>query len=162
MKPFLVIYHANLREMSVAEKAYLAGLIDGEGYVGITRATASVPAKACKRGIAYRLLLSVRMTDRSPLDFAARCTGLGGVRKQAVPKGGFRVPWVWQLWSRQAAALLEAIRPYLLVKASQADVCIEFQRAMRMPGRNGLSDVEWALRESCWARTKELNYGRSA
>lgn len=40
--------------MSEIQKAYLAGLIDGEGYVGITRARTSKAAKGCKRGYEVR------------------------------------------------------------------------------------------------------------
>lgn len=139
--------------------AYLAGLIDGEGYIGITRSHAK-SAKACKRGISYRLLVAVQMTDRRPLDFAARATGNGRVLTKK-KYGRYRQAWGWQVWSRQAAALLRTIRPHLLVKGEVADLCIEFQSIMVMPGRLGLSDQAWAERERLWKATKEINSGKA-
>lgn len=158
----IVIYHAKLKRMSQPEKAYLAGLIDGEGYVGVTRALTSKSAKGCKRGAAYRTMLAVRMTDRGPLDFAARVTGLGKVISARIPKGGKRTPWTWVLWSKQAASVLSAIRPYLLVKGPGADVALEFQAAMRMPGGFGLKDDEWAAREAAWMLSRSLTHGKGA
>jgi hypothetical protein len=139
-------------------KAYLAGLIDGEGHIGINRVRTSKSAKGCKRGIAYRLTLSVRMTDRRPLDFALQATGRGSIvsiRREA----RYRLTWGWSAWSREAAWVLEQIRPFLIVKAESADVALEFQAAMRWVGRRGLSDAEWDLREVLCKRIKEFNYG---
>lgn len=143
------------------EKAYLAGLIDGEGYVAVTRARTSKSAKGCKRGISYRMMVAVRMCDLRPLVFAQGASGVG--RVMAVKKAGKmkRPAWTWTVWSQQAAWFIREIRPYLVLKVAQADVCLEFQSAMRMPGRCGLSDEEWAFREECWRKTRELNYGPS-
>ena len=47
----MCIYHGNL---ALADAAYLAGLIDGEGSIAVSRTKTSASAKACKRGFAYR------------------------------------------------------------------------------------------------------------
>jgi hypothetical protein len=139
--------------MKPTERAYLAGLIDGEAYVGVTRAISNSNAKQCKRGVCYRVMIVVSMTDRSPLDYARRVSGLGQVNSRKV--GYLRKPaWVWTVWSRQAATLLKQLAPYLIVKARPARACIEFQALMRYPGRNGLTDYEWRERQRLWKRTK--------
>lgn len=143
--------------MTNEEMAYLAGLIDGEGYLGIARSRTSAAAKGCKRGISYRLMLSVKMTDIRPLEFAHRTTGVGTVRVERRVEGQ-RLVYGWDVWSRQAAELIRQIRPWLLVKGEVADLCLEFQAAMRSPGRNGLSDEEWELRERLSSQVRELNY----
>lgn len=160
----LTVYHyqkkkKEMKVLSETTKAYLAGLIDGEGFVGVTRARTSKSAKSCKRGTSYRLVVGVTMTDRRPLDFAMSSTGLGKVAQKTIPNGGRRIPFVWNVWSREAYHLLEVLLPHLLVKREVAGVCLEFQSLMRFPGKFGLSDEEWNRREQLWAACKELNYG---
>lgn len=48
----MCIYHGNL---ALADAAYLAGLIDGEGSISVSRTKTNASAKACKRGFAYQL-----------------------------------------------------------------------------------------------------------
>lgn len=139
------------------EAAYLAGLIDGEGYVAVTAATTSKSAKRCKRGAAVRVTVAVRMTTRRPLDWAAALTGFGRVTAPRLLNPKHKQPYQWQIWSRQAVEVLVAIRPYLKVKDRQADLCTAFQARMRLPGKLGLSDEEWNFRLDCWSRSKELN-----
>lgn len=153
MKP-LVLYHA--ARLSEIDAAYLAGLIDGEAYVGITGSRNSKPAKQCKKGVALRVVLQIRMTERAPLDWAIAITACGTVRP--VKKvANQRQAWDWSVWSRQAASILYQIRPFLKVKHQQADLCIEYQSRMRRAGTPGLSDDEWQFRLSCWDRSKEIN-----
>ena len=140
--------------MKLADKAYLAGLIDGEAYVGITR-SATGSAKGCKRGVAYRVMVSIAMTNRAAIDYARFVSGVGTIysrRRPTNPKHS--QAWTWNVWSRQAVGLLRQIEPYLKVKGNAARSCIEFQAAMRYPGKNGLSDEEWANRERLWKKTK--------
>lgn len=146
--------------MQTNECAYLAGLIDGEAYVGVTRAMTSKSAKGCKRGIAYRLLLSISMTDSRPLEFAQRITRIGVVKKRAPPLNpNHKQAFVWQAWSRECAQILTRVRQFLVVKAEVADLCIEFQQLMRQPGRFGLSDEEWDRREEIAHHIRLLNRG---
>lgn len=76
-KPDLCIYHGNI---SLADAAYLAGLIDGEGHIAVSRTRTWPSAKACKRGFAYRSSIIVSMTDKEVLDWAHGLTGLGNIR----------------------------------------------------------------------------------
>ena len=142
--------------MTDVEIAYAAGLIDGEGYVGVTRTRTNKAAKGCRRGVSYRTMVTVSMTDMRALKFLQRVAGNGRFTKIKKQKRSHRQAWRWTLWSRQAANFLKLIRPYLVIKAEAADVCIAFQDAMRIGGY--LSDEEWAFREECWRRTKELSY----
>lgn len=167
-----ILYHADLgmrpcvarelvrcRPLSLSHAAYFGGLIDGEAYMGVTASRTSKSAKGCRRGVAYRLMLAIRMTDRRPLDFAVTATGVGRVLTMRIPKNGYRQPWSWIVWSAQAASVIQAVRPYLLVKAEQADVCLAFQAGMRFFGRP-LTDSEWNERERFHAASRNLNYGR--
>lgn len=144
------------RPLTVAQAAYLAGIIDGEGYIGITRSKTSVSAKGCKRGVSYRLLVCVKMVNPSALYFAQDVTGLGRV-KNGTPRQNpkHRNVFTWEVWSRQAASMLKQLKPYLLVKAEQADCAIRFQSIMRMGGF--LSEGEWDARERMWTECIAYN-----
>lgn len=142
------------------QAAYLAGLIDGEGYIGISIARGNKAAQGSRGGESHRLCVTVRMTDRAPLEIAASWTGLGKVNVKKQQSERHRVPYEWIVWSRQAASVLLAIRPYLIVKAPQADLGIEFQRMMRLPGRQGLTDFEWSERRRLAAAIRSHNYGK--
>lgn len=146
------------------DKAYLAGLIDGEGHIGISRVRTSKSAKGCKRGMAYRLTLSIRMTDKRGPAFALESTGKGSLLllKPSTARPNRRPVWNWAAWSREAASVLREVLPFLRVKSEVVQVALEFQEAMRWVGRAGLSDAEWALREALYTRVKELNYGSSS
>lgn len=144
-----------MRSVTAVEAAYLAGLMDGEAYVGITRSTTSQSAKGCRRGVAYRVMVSISMTDKRPLLYAQRVAGVGQVRaRKKSPDPAHRPAWVWNVWSKEAATLLSRVAPHMRVKREAAMACIEFQSLMRLPGRNGLTDAEWVTRERLWRKTR--------
>lgn len=105
-----------MQTLSVADKAYLAGLIDGEGCITILRQL---------RGgrYDYSLALIVQMGEPDILQYCQTTTGLGTLHHNSI-KG--RGTWRWQLRKRAAAELLGQVRPYLRVKAEQADRALEF------------------------------------
>jgi LAGLIDADG endonuclease len=147
--------------LNVVDAAYLAGLIDGEGYVGVSGSKNNKASKGCKRGVALRISVSVNMTDSRPLKWAQTVTGVGTIHTHKKHKAHYRQAWNWQIWSREAALVLKQIRPFLKVKGKQADLCIEYQSQMRFPGTAGLKDSEWEFRLSCWDKSKELNHAPS-
>lgn len=149
MKP-LIIHHAG----------YIAGLLDGGGYIGITTARGSKSARANHGGESHRLCISVRMTDRRPLDLLAQWTGFGSVRTKRPGANENRQPYEWTIWSRQASAVLIAVRDHLVVKREHADIAIRFQAAMRSPGCQGLTDDELNNRRAMAASIRALNYGK--
>lgn len=111
-----------------APVAYLAGFFDGEGYVGIH-----------KTGGRYALRVSVTQLDpRPPILFQQR---YGGNIHRAPDKRGFRALIVWTLVAGRAAAMLEEIRPLLVVKADQVDAALEFQRRMSSPVTDRASEI---------------------
>ena len=108
--------------ISETDKAYLAGLIDGEGCISI------LP------GGAGKLQVSVGNNHRGVLEYGQSLFGgsLGGSR---VTSSG-RVCWIWNLSNKKAAGLLESIFPYLRVKRPQAEVARKFTSTI------GLKDIE--------------------
>lgn len=150
----MCIYHGNL---ALADAAYLAGLIDGEGSIAVSRTKTSSSAKACKRGFAYRASVTITMTDLAVLEWAKRTAGVGNICVKKARSPNHKQAWSWTVWSIEAATLLAQILPFLKVKAEQAENLIEFQGAMRQPGSKGLTDDEWSLREAHYAKSQHLN-----
>ncbi len=145
--------------MSDVQASYLAGLVDGEGYVGITVARGSKSALTTIGRESHRLNVSVRMTDVAPLHRSADWTGFGSVKAKTAAAAHHRPVHEWTIWSRQAASVLLALLPWLCVKDGQARLALEFQALMRMPGSNGLTEHEWGERRRLATAIRRLNYG---
>jgi hypothetical protein len=106
--------------VSVADLAYIAGLIDGEGYIGATRRS---PLSAT-RSARYCVRVSVEMTDREPIAFLAeRFASLELIRLRKRAKH-YKPIYVLNLEHHRAEALLRAIAPYLVGKQRQAALAL--------------------------------------
>jgi hypothetical protein len=123
--------------MTELELAYLAGFIDGEGSIQIGR------GKWLKMRRGYALHLSAKQVDPAPLHMLAAAFGGRVIRVKATQPRRLD-HYRWGIVSRQAMAALVALRPYLVVKATQADLAIWYQRTMT---RGGKQVSEWAYAE---------------
>lgn len=142
-------------DITEPQKAYIAGIIDGEGSITISRKI----DKTMRAGVAYRPYVPVTNTDRRLLDWLFETTGLGNVRPNAIPKNPNHKPsWRWELWSQQAHQLLLNILPYLILKKEQAILLIEFMERVRYGvGRNGLTDDELKFQSDIYNKLVILN-----
>ena len=104
--------------MTELDKAYLAGIIDGEGYIVFT-----------KRNY---LLIKVKMTDLNTIKYLHRTTKLGCIysyNPQRDPqKSHYKVLYTWQVSFGQALTVLESIIPYLITKRKDAFRALELVR----------------------------------
>lgn len=107
---------------------YLAGFVDGEGYLGLAR----IPRRG--RSPEFCLRVSIYNTDRDVLDEIQRTTG--GIMSEV----GQRMP-AWKpsfalIWTNAAAAkLIQQMAPFLRVKARQAVALLKFQEHIRASRR---------------------------
>lgn len=105
---------------SKADRAYAAGLVDGEGAISIF----------CRGQGRPQYVLSVEITQRNPTVLLWLRERWGGTLALYGPYGKqARAYWRWRLNPRPALAFLVDIRPWLVLKQSQADVAIAYQRA---------------------------------
>lgn len=106
--------------LSDVERAYLAGLIDGEGTVRIMR--------ALKKW--YAPFIQVTNTDKSMMDWLQNILGTKGIGRLYVeqPKNPkFRTKYVYNIASVQGAKqILEQITDILTTKRKQAMLLLEF------------------------------------
>ena len=99
--------------MRTEDEAYLAGLFDGEGYVGVQY------VKAYKNGKRYkRLSVHVTQQRREVLDWIQEQLGYGTIHKGSVSSGG--QIWRYHVSYRQAEKFLKTVLPYLKVKLEEA------------------------------------------
>jgi hypothetical protein len=152
MKP-LCIHHGISRENA----AYLAGILDGEGTVSVSRTSTNQSAKACKRGFAYRSSIGIALTDENLLLWVQQVTGVGRICRVKSQSPKHKAAWRWTAWSKDAVYVAKMVLPYLRLKKRQAENLIAFQAVMRFPGSKGLSDVEWTARHTHYLVSRNLN-----
>ena len=95
---------------------YAAGLIDGEGYIGIQQA-----------GGSFQVRLKVSMTDKGlPALHALRKFYGGRVEPDKGQTATTRASHTWRLTGESATAVIKRLRPLFLVKGEAADIALEF------------------------------------
>lgn len=106
------------RLLSDEEAAYLAGIMDGEGTI--------IPVKD-KDGEGNRSLWRaiISNTDREMLGWCRERTGgMGSISERKRQKEEHTLCYGWQMYSAEALILLRQIRPYMKIKAEEADRAI--------------------------------------
>jgi hypothetical protein len=145
----------SMNVLTPTQCAYIAGIIDGEGTITVSRKS---DHKGMKRGYCFRPYVSVSNTNKLLLVWLQQTTGLGRLYKYASCKPRCKQAWQWQLWSNQAGQLLTAVLPHLLVKSGQAELLLGFIKVKRDGvGRAGLSAIEWSRQEETYEQIKQLN-----
>ena len=154
----------NQRE-ALLKYAYIAGIIDGEGSIMITRSCSGYKRKTPS----YTPRVKVGMTERHCLDFIVEHTGIGTVTDEGVRKShrdgcnrkGF---FQWQVHSlTNVPKFLEMIAPFLVLKRPQAELilmyCACFDKQKKC--MDGVPDDVRAFREETYNKMRKLN-GRKA
>jgi hypothetical protein len=131
-------------KLSEYDLAYAAGLIDGEGCIGIYPNSHNGN---------YQLRLSVEMTDKIGLSVLWRLFGGKWYYKKAVAPRKAR--YVWMTFNREAASACKALRPYLRVKAKQVDNVLTADWLSFYKRKMSLE--QQAIRKQVWLKNKELN-----
>ena len=87
-----------------ADAAYIAGLIDGEGTVTLTRKHKNENRQLC---------VSISSTEVELLKFVLSATGVGKITNKQASKSHHSHSYAYAVYNRQALALLEQTLPYL-------------------------------------------------
>lgn len=132
--------------------AYLAALIDGEGTIGIYRANGV-------RSLSPSFYVQVTVVNTNTDLMAWLSENIGGrVDKRSDTTSRdprHKHPYHWRVHGPNAELLLNAVRPYLVCKGSQADVALQL-RAMHQAGRV-LTPEDVAARQALKDRMHVLN-----
>lgn len=137
------------------ENAYAAGIIDGEGCIGITRAT---------KGVGFVLTTQVGLCESGfpVLDWLAK--EFDGNLSNFYQKGKNRRRSRIVCWSgSKVESLLLRLQHFLVIKAKQADLALRFMEWRRLKLLNGgrktilWDDEAKRFGESCWGEMRCLN-----
>lgn len=142
--------------------AYLAGLVDGEGYVGIKRSR-----RRDAVNLSYHERIQVRMIHEEAIALLARTLGGSYYREKPHANDG-RPLFCWQASDRLACTILRTLLPYLLVKRDQAENVLELRASKEdprsslrgSPSHRTMPDEIVAHRENLYRRAKALNARR--
>ena len=93
-----------LRELSEAEAAHVAGIIDGEGTITLTRT---------HRGEGRRPVVSISSTELPLLQYIQSVVGAGRITCRVTARDHHSPSYAYVISSRQALALLARISRYL-------------------------------------------------
>lgn len=124
--------------MQETDLAYIAGIVDGEGCIRIKR-TKPYRHLTGRQNAAYHAVVQIRMVDEDAIRFIAE--SLGGwyyVEKPHSAKG--RPLFCYSVSNAAAERVLRTLRPYLRVKAEQADVVLAL-RALQAEGHKHRTKV---------------------
>lgn len=110
--------------MKKTDVAYLAGLVDGEGYIGIKRSK----AYACqqRKTPSYHVRIQVRMVDEGAIRFLSET--LGGTYFLEKPHAhGGRPLYCFSASDLKAAHIIRTLLPYLRIKRAVAVVALSLR-----------------------------------
>lgn len=113
--------------LAAVDAAYIAGLIDGEGTVTLTRK---------HRNENRQLAVTISSTERNLLEFAKETLGVGKITRKRVARLHHTPSFTYAVYNRQALWLLAQIQPYLRgYKAGRAQLIL--RDYLQLTPRNG-------------------------
>lgn len=140
---------------AVAELAWAAGLIDGEGCIAIIRTEAKVFGH---RTVSprHRLILKVTMCDQRPIKELVRIFRVGGTSTRAA---GMRTSasYTWLCNLTDAVFVLRQVRPYFILKGEETDLAFQFAALpFKANGRSTVPLKEIQKREQLFKKMRAL------
>ena len=143
-----------LGRLTSTEKAYIAGIIDGEGCIGIYRTGGGERKDAARLG----LRLAVGSTNRELLEWLQETTGVGSICFHKACRSNQKDSWNWQVRGRQAVELLFSVCQYIRVKENQVVLACNFANTMGDGGRHELPNEVILERERIAVEMRRLNF----
>lgn len=117
----------NVLALRPEQAAYIAGLIDGEGSVTLSRK---------HRGENRQVCVSISSTEQPLLAYVLRHTGVGKITNKRATSPRHRPSQTYAVWNRHALDVLRQVFPYLQsYKRLRAALLLEHY--MRLTPRNG-------------------------
>ena len=147
--------------MKDIDLAYMAGMLDGEGCISITKGR---PKNTNLHNLSYGLQIRISMVDKSiPLLFLFVFGG--SLRQRDYSHKGYKNQWRWSVSGELAVRSLEMLMPYLRSKKNEAELAIKFwgiKRHRNVAGTKGRqgnipkSTDEIALEDNCYVLMRQL------
>ena len=127
-----------INNLTDTDAAYLAGIIDGEGSINLSRVHKNSPDHTTT----YFIRLRVTNTHRGLLDWIVLKVGYGSVGKMKNydSKYNRKQAYQWNLSNQRVVDVLRQVYPYLKVKRLQAEVAFEYQKTVGISFGKKLSE----------------------
>jgi hypothetical protein len=122
--------------MTELEKAWLAGIIDGEGSIFVMKQK----RKDRIRDTNYILRISVQSTDPYMAHECRKIAGGPVIYEQHEKRPNMSNTLKWELSGKKAANVLQEILPYMRVKHAQAALAVDFQSTTKKHWKNMLPE----------------------
>jgi len=122
------------------ELAYLAGLFDGEGSVGIYE------FKKQSKFSNWQFKVEIANTDWRIMQWLESNVG-GKVHKKSTGKANWRQGYSWHVQGENAKTFCELIRPYTIIKSDQIDACLYFRKFWGTSNKKQTQDMMESKRE---------------
>lgn len=125
------------KDLSIKEAAYLAGLFDGEGSVGITRRLRPKKGQATP---SYGIILSITNTHEGVLRWVCETTGLGAVYCHFLSDGIRKDSFRWQANGKwHVGRFLEQMLPFLIIKKARVALLLSSMNSLPLVEKEFLS-----------------------
>lgn len=145
-----------MHNLSNEQKAYLAGLIDGEGCISVTLDSYKVKGK----WIHFSRKVYISNTNLELLKKVQKITGIGTIslstksQKNKLYHNNWKSVYNWAIYGKGIKIFLPEILPYLIAKKRQAELLLEFQQMTKGQGYGSFLTPE--LKERRIEITKEM------
>lgn len=104
--------------------AYIAGVIDSDGYISIGRKTSRYVKKDGTRSIYYEVRVGLGQTNEMIPDFVRSV--FPGYRGSHQPKNPLHKRWyIWQAFNEKSRLPLQKLLPFLMLKKKQAAAALK-------------------------------------
>ena len=140
--------------MNEIEKAWIAGIIDGEGCIFIKKRVRS-DGKCKFHG--YQMGITVGNTDRRMIDRLKFLTGFGSIHEVIEKRESRnRKSYIWITGAKNGFIFLSKIKDYLICKKEQAEIALQIQ-SLISNSRNYVKEEIKNLQDDLYLKMKELN-----
>lgn len=123
---------AHCQPLSVADAAWLAGFLDGEGSIMLI-------TRHQKEGIYLRITYA--NTHLPTLEHIAQLTGIGSIYAQRKASTVHKTSYAWRCHAVGAEEFLQAVQPYLITKQAQCHLALTCMQKMQIPSLH--ADTAW-------------------
>lgn len=150
-----------MRDMKKIELAYLAGIIDADGTIGIKKNSYSMRIVKDSGQATYSERIHIRQVERPALELLAATFG-GNIGTEDPHAKRGKPLYRWGQTDAKAVATLKALLPYLRIKRHQAENCIQLriikEESKRARVAKGRGHVGASVRPEIISRAMEDTY----
>ncbi len=143
-----------MKTLTETQKAYMAGLLDGEGCIGVFKQKSS--GKMWQFDFGVRVIIT--NTNEMVLIWVKEITGAGCMYKS---KKAFKENWSpvhrWQVTAEQARSFIKTIYPYLKIKKDIADIVLQLPHLPSQRKYSGRTQEEYENQNRIFGLAKIKN-----